>query len=241
MAIPIYLEIVDKIKEEIKKGNIKPGEIIKSENTLCEEFGVSRMTIRKSFSVLANEGYLYSVPGKGYYVSEHNLDQYVIYYNEISNIEKVTQESQMMGVSIIKRDIDVMVNLQLSENKYVIAIKRILINEDKPIAYDIKYIPYYKGIPIVEKEIRFSTFPEMVARKKSLFAIRKELKIKSVISNDELNKVLGLTEISPLLLVEQKLFDEKNKPIGWGLTYYVGDSFQIDAESSLNNKNSTIF
>lgn len=241
MVAPIYMEIVEKIKNDINKGIIKPGEMMKSENTLCEEFGVSRMTIRKSFSVLANEGYIYSVPGKGYYLSEPNLDQYVFYYNEISNIEKVTEGSRMMGVNIIKPDIEIMINLQITDNKYVIAIKRILINEEKPIAYDIKYIPYNRGIPIVEKEIHYSTFPEMVAQKKSLFAIRKELKIKSVLSNEELNKVLELNDISPLFLIEQKLFDEKNKPIGWGLTYYRGDSFHIVADSSFKNKNNTIF
>lgn len=241
MAIPIYLEIVDKLKNEINEGKIKPGEVLKSENTLCEEFGVSRMTIRKSFSVLANEGYIYSVPGKGYYVSEPNLDQYVFYYNEISNSESIVEGSKMLGVNIIRPNVEIAINLQIPENKYVFEIKRILINDDEPIAYDIKYIPYSRGLPIVEKEIHYSTFPEIVAKKKSLFAIRKELKIKSTLSNDNLNTILKLNDISPLMLVDQKLFDEKDKPIGWGLTYYKGDSFHIIAESSFKNKNSTIF
>lgn len=241
MLQPIYLQILQQIKDQINEGKIKPDEMLKSEKAYCEDFCVSRMTIRKSLSVLANEGYIYSLPGKGYYVSKPNLDQYIFYYNETHNTEGIFEESLTMGVNVVKPDIEVMINLQIPQSKYVITIKRVLMDQEKPIGYDIKYIPYNRGIPIIEKEIHYSTFPEMMAKKKSLFVIKKELIIKSVLSNAELNKVLKLNGISPLMRIEQKLFDENDKPIGWGLTYYIGDYYHITAQSSFSNKNSTIF
>ena len=241
MSEPIYLQILHQIKDQIHEGKIKPDEMLKSENAYCEDFCVSRMTIRKSLSVLANEGYIYSKRGKGYYVSNPNIDKYIFYYNETNNTEGVSKESLMTSVDVIKPTIEIMMNLQIPKNKYVITIKRVLMKQEKPMGYDIKYIPYTIGTPIVEKEIHYSTFPEMMAKKKSLFAIKKELKIKSVLSNPELNKVLKLNDISAIMLIEQKLFDEKDKPIGWGLTYYIGDYYNIMAKSSFSNKNSTIF
>lgn len=56
-------------------------------------------------------------------------------------------------------------NLEIPENKHVIVVKRVFVSDGVVKAYDVKYIPYYRGIPIVEKEIRYATFPEMVAKR----------------------------------------------------------------------------
>jgi GntR family transcriptional regulator len=51
MGLPIYLQIVEDIKEKINTGELKPGDAIYSENTLCKTYGASRMTVRKGFSI----------------------------------------------------------------------------------------------------------------------------------------------------------------------------------------------
>jgi GntR family transcriptional regulator of arabinose operon len=64
---PKYYKLMEFLKDEILMGRIKPGEQIPSENTLAEKFSLSRHTIRKSISMLINEGYLYTEHGKGTY------------------------------------------------------------------------------------------------------------------------------------------------------------------------------
>ena len=59
MVAPVYTKIAEEIKRRINKGELKPGDIITSENMLCKEFGASRMTVRKGLAVLASEGYLF--------------------------------------------------------------------------------------------------------------------------------------------------------------------------------------
>ncbi|SHE89879.1 GntR family transcriptional regulator [Alkalibacter saccharofermentans] len=241
MGSPIYLTIVENIKTKINSGEIKPGDMIKSENALCEEYDVSRMTVRKSLTVLASEGYIYSVPGKGNFVNEPNQDKYILYFNEMNSIEGSIEDTQLLDVNIVKPTLEIIFNLQIPENKRVVLIRRVFINEGNPVAYDIKYIPYYRGMPIVEKEIHYATFPEIVSKKKSLFAINKELKIKVQKPDGKLKGILGIEDTEPVMVIEQKLLDEGNKPIGWGITYFKGDFFQLQAVSSFVDKSNIIY
>ena len=50
-----YRFLVDTIKEKIKNGEYEPGERMESENTLSEQFGYSRQTVRQALSVLEQE------------------------------------------------------------------------------------------------------------------------------------------------------------------------------------------
>ncbi|MCD6442575.1 MAG: substrate-binding domain-containing protein [Thermotogae bacterium] len=68
MVKAVYREIIDYLKEVIKKKN--PGEKLPSENELARMFNVSRMTARKAVDTLALEGYVVRVPGMGTYVSD---------------------------------------------------------------------------------------------------------------------------------------------------------------------------
>lgn len=69
-----YSKLSKELKHEILKGSIKPGEMIPSENRLCELYGISRSSVRKALDALVEEGLIYKVAGKGNFVSP-NLHQ----------------------------------------------------------------------------------------------------------------------------------------------------------------------
>lgn len=64
-----YSTLSKELKHEILKGSIKPGEMIPSENRLCELYGISRSSVRKGLDALVEEGLIYKVAGKGNFVS----------------------------------------------------------------------------------------------------------------------------------------------------------------------------
>ncbi|WP_071458487.1 trehalose operon repressor [Bacillus massilinigeriensis] len=59
--LTIYNDIVDRIKTE----HIQPGTLLPSEHELTEQFSTSRETIRKALNLLAQNGYIQKVRGKG--------------------------------------------------------------------------------------------------------------------------------------------------------------------------------
>lgn len=67
---PMYEQIYEYIKKEIQKGHIKPEERLPSTRALAAHLQVSRSTIDLAYEQLISEGYIASVPCKGYYVDQ---------------------------------------------------------------------------------------------------------------------------------------------------------------------------
>ena len=61
---PKYIQIEDSILNQIKGGNLRPGDQIPTEAELCDTFMVSRMTVNKAIQSLASKGYINRVAGK---------------------------------------------------------------------------------------------------------------------------------------------------------------------------------
>ena len=64
-----YQIVIEKIKEWIDQGKVKPGDKIYSENELTKIFNVSRHTIRQAVGELVHEGLLYREQGAGTFCS----------------------------------------------------------------------------------------------------------------------------------------------------------------------------
>lgn len=231
MKNPVYMVIVEDIRQMINSGKLKPGDDIPSETALCNEYATSRMTVRKGLSILANEGYIYSIPGKGYYVKKPEYNKYVLYYDEMNNLINNVSNTKLLGVDIVLPTDEMAHNLQISKKRKVIMIRRLFYTDGEPMAYDVKYLIYQKGMPIVEKEIKEATFPEMISKSTSLFAMKKELTIYARSPEEKTRKLLNIYDDISLLVVEQKLFDSKDKPMGVGITYFRGDYIKLQGVS----------
>lgn len=64
-ASPIYAQIKNGLKKLIMTGAMKEGEKLPSVRALATELAINPNTIQKAYNELENEGYIYSVPGKG--------------------------------------------------------------------------------------------------------------------------------------------------------------------------------
>ena len=67
---PIYEQIVEKFHMLIVKGVLTPGSRMPSVRSLAVELSINPNTIQKAFAVLEQEGYIFSVKGRGNFVSE---------------------------------------------------------------------------------------------------------------------------------------------------------------------------
>lgn len=69
----LYMHLYSAIKKDILSGTLKTGEKLPSKRAFAKNSGVSTITVENSYSLLQAEGYIYSVPKVGYFVSEISL------------------------------------------------------------------------------------------------------------------------------------------------------------------------
>lgn len=74
---PIYEQIVEQISELILKGVLEPDEKLPSVRSLAMELSINPNTIQRAYAELERRGFLYSVKGRGNFVSysEELLEQ----------------------------------------------------------------------------------------------------------------------------------------------------------------------
>ena len=67
---PLYEQIYDYIKNEIREGRISSGEKLPSTRLLSRHLDISRSTVELAYEQLLSEGYIESRPQRGYYASQ---------------------------------------------------------------------------------------------------------------------------------------------------------------------------
>lgn len=70
LKMPLYEQIYRFIKQEIRAGKIAPGEKMPSARALAEQLSVSRSTVDLAYGQLTSEGYLDSIPCRGYFAGD---------------------------------------------------------------------------------------------------------------------------------------------------------------------------
>jgi GntR family transcriptional regulator len=71
---PIYEQLKNEIIRLIMSGELRPGDALMSMRRLAKELKISIITTKRAYQDLEQEGYVYSVVGKGTFVSEQNAD-----------------------------------------------------------------------------------------------------------------------------------------------------------------------
>lgn len=71
---PIYEQITNQIKSAILTGELMEGSAIPSMRNLAKDLQISVITTKRAYEELEKAGFIYSIVGKGSFVSEQNLE-----------------------------------------------------------------------------------------------------------------------------------------------------------------------
>lgn len=72
-GVPIYEQIEAQIKESIIEGTLETGSPLPSIRSLASDLKISVITTKRAYEELEKEGMIYSVPGKGFFVDNPDV------------------------------------------------------------------------------------------------------------------------------------------------------------------------
>lgn len=85
--IPIYEQIKEQIKNKIVTNELKTGDLLPSIRNLAKDLRISVITSKSAYEELEKEGYIETVPGKGTYVANKNVE--LIREEQLQKIENL--------------------------------------------------------------------------------------------------------------------------------------------------------
>lgn len=241
MSDVLYLAIVASLKEKILKSQLKPGDMLNSETVLMQEYSASRMTIRKSLSLLSNEGYIYSVPGKGNFVCKPEVDIFQFKFNKYDGLNTHIDEVKLISVKVLFPSKQIDRILALEDNQKAVEVKRILFSDHNEIAMEIIYLPYVHHQPVIEDMLKFANYLKSVEEKLA-FVLDKSLNITVTMPTEEIRETLNLEERDPVFEITEIIKNEATQKILEYAWFYVSPKYlSIKASTPKDSDDKRIF
>ena len=114
---PIYDQIYSQIKDAILSGQVTEGEALPSIRNLAKDLRISVITTKRAYDELENEGFIYTLPGKGCFVAERSTE--LLREENLKKIEGHMQEIRRLASAcrLTENELDEMWRLQREETE----------------------------------------------------------------------------------------------------------------------------
>lgn len=227
---PPFYQLATILEKKILSGQLKAGEPLPSENDLGREYELSRATVRKGLSLLAERGLISAQQGRGTFVSRTSLDRAEFLMNEFNvHVEQMGKRPghRLIDVRFRKELPEVAASLGMLAEQGILYYCRLLLADNEPVAVEHKYMSYSKGRPILENEFQYKAFSEIITIHTDMLPVRSQAILSAAGVSEFDAKLLNMAPGSPALKLQQVLYDSDDKAIGIGIFYYRGDLYSL--------------
>ncbi|MEA5001918.1 MAG: GntR family transcriptional regulator [Christensenella sp.] len=227
-----YVDTKNKLFKYIKANKLKVGDKLPSENQLSELLGVSRLTLREAINALKNEGVVYSVQGKGTFVS-CNMDQIAdTLNNNLSVTEMIELSGYAAGVQSFKKELvraegEIADKLNVNEGTTLVMCARIRTADGRPVVFSEDYLAprlVEDFLSVTDENVSLYKFIENQANIEMGLCIAEIVPIKA---EGDIAKMLELNEGDVLLKFKMMVNDAYGTPLIYSNEYLRVDSFKF--------------
>ncbi|MDR7435690.1 MAG: GntR family transcriptional regulator [Armatimonadota bacterium] len=240
---PLYYQLELMLRKQIESGSLPPNERLPSELELARQFGVSRITVRRSLERLASQGLVYRRSGKGTYVSPLPRVQVKIERN-LANLLGFEEDLRRSGgvpeVRVLKKEWipapeDVASRLEIPPGTEVFHLHRLGIVDGTPLWVEERYFPKSLAAGLQDHHIESPSIVALLAREYGKKITAASIRIESVGATKEVAALLHIRSGYPLLAVQFTTYAE-DVPIDAMQAYFRGDryayAFRLEAKNA---------
>lgn len=227
-ATPRYHQLKAMLREGIRAGAWRPGDLIPSERALSDRHGVSRMTARQSVTELVQEGMLYRKQGRGTFVAWPRIAQ------GLAALTSFTEEMEARGLRPGSRVLDQRVRpatdaeavrLQLRPGTSVCAVRRLRLADDAPLAVECAVLGFPGCEHLGRADLAGGSLYALLAARFGVIPHAAEQEIAAGRGDAETASLLGIAPGDPVLLLRRTAFTDRDHPFEYAESVYRADAY----------------
>ncbi len=235
--VPYYEQIVSQVRNLVKKGKWKPGEIFHSEGEIARSLSISKMPVRQAFQKLRSEGLIIVAKGKRPIIGSGRVPwnfQQLRGFSEEMKRRGLIPSARIISLDIVEPESEVAQALKLTLGERIYKLTRLRFVNGEPVALVTSHLParIFAGIDRqdLEKQSLYGIF-EKIYQRKLRWA---EEVIGAVTAGDEEGEVLQAAPGSPLLIIKETTYDDQDVAIEYSISLLRGDRYTATVVSFRN-------
>lgn len=223
-----YEVIAKELRDDIVNGVYSPGQQLALEKEMCEQYGVSRITIKRAVDELVKQGLVVKRRGSGTFVkSLEDQDVKELGMANQFNGFAATFKGRDVGTQVLKFDIvhpekEVAAKLQITEDDFIYDIIRVRSLDGEPIVVEYTQMPI-QLIPGLKRHVLENSIYSFIEGDLKLKIQSAHRTVRAVMPTDEEKQELAIEGVLPLLEVEQVAFLDDGRPFEFSIAHHRGD------------------
>ena len=233
-SAPLYQQIYDDIKGAIKDGTYKVDEKIPSEAELSEEYGVSRITVRRAIEDLCADGYLTKMQGRGTFVGKPHIMRRLSQSKATRSFSEICEEAGVTpGAHLIERQIvpvrpDEQEFFGLGPDALLIYVHRVRTADGLGVCDENMFVPYDDGRDLLTLPLEDTSLFDAIEQATGHRPVSNEdWNITAVKATTDQASLLGISVGDPLLRTHVSFVDDEGRPVCMGRHYFVGSRYEL--------------
>lgn len=235
--VPLYYQIQQIVEERIDGGHWPPGMQVPSERELCEQFQVSRITVRQALLALANQGRLTRQQGVGTFVATPRIKQRL---NRLTGFtEELEARGQRPGARVLELEVvpappAVARALAVAPGAPVVLLKRLRLADGEPLAIEIAHLPARLCRGLEEEDLEGNSLYALLGQQFDLIPARAEQQIEAMGCPAAEARLLGVRKDAPMLHMYRVTYGSEGEAIEHTESFYRGDRYIFHVELAGN-------
>jgi GntR family transcriptional regulator len=230
---PLYYQLKSILESKIRSQELKARERLPSEAALCEQFRVSRITVRQALSELLKDGLIYRERGKGTYIAEGAGWKKPVLKGSIESLMAAGVGTKIKVLSYVQVPVPKEFSKTFAGGKAekVYRLEFVRLVSSGPQAYSLIYFPERLGSMISLDEIKENTeIISFVEDKLGTKAQGAHQTIDVGVADESLAKNLSVKRQTPLLIICREYFTGTGALLFFAKSYYRTDRFKYEIE-----------
>ena len=232
---PLYQQLYQILQDHILMGDWVPGVLLPTEKEICEEYQVSRITVRKSLDELVRKGLIERMQGRGSIVVDRmqkRQQQNVHGFHAL-----MEQQGAKASVKLLKKEIkqgdqylDKLFGISPDDNLFWYFSRLCFVN-DQPTTLINTFVKKSLGDKLIQYDLENESFFELYERITKSPILYYENIITAVNISPRIAKLMQVEPNSAQLWQRGVVYIQKDVPIEASYSIYRSDFYEFDVNN----------
>jgi GntR family transcriptional regulator len=230
--LPRYYQLKEILENRLQSGEFQPGEQFPTDDCLCDEYGLSRGTVRRAVDMLVEEGRLRREQGRGTFVTVPQLVP--ISFRLASFDEEMRQRgleprTKLLHIKVLPASQQIAKELGLRAGEEVFEIVRLRLANGQPMAIETRYLSHKLCPALINEDLENQSIHNLLIDKFNIPLVRARHTIEARVLTPQEALLLQTQPGSACFFIHRITYTEQNQPVTSFSIIYRGDQYRFSA------------